>query len=192
MESQIDLNIKARTSTTITAMNIYCWGHHGIKEDKSKGDFISTAYSTQSSHATIKELLLPRSLNTIALLLDQKKLSQTDVGKLNRLVVPKRLALKFLPDIPATRNADQPNSREVVFYDKQMKAWEFKYSYWTANRTLVFTKGWKKFVNSKNLKKGDLVKFYVCKNPAKPAEDFLMIETQAGSIKLLGVTIYLE
>ncbi|KAM7266139.1 hypothetical protein ACFE04_019523 [Oxalis oulophora] len=46
-------------------------------------------------------------------------------------------ALKFLPDIPATRNADQANSREVVFYDKLMKAWQFKYSYWTANRTLV-------------------------------------------------------
>ncbi|KAM7279483.1 hypothetical protein ACFE04_006617 [Oxalis oulophora] len=92
----------------------------------------------------------------------EKRLSQTDVGKLNQLVVPKRLALKFLPHIPATRNVDQVNSREVVFYDKLMKAWQFKYSYWTANRTL---------------------------NPAKPAEDFLMIKTQAGSIKLLGKTI---
>ncbi|KAM7266098.1 hypothetical protein ACFE04_019482 [Oxalis oulophora] len=81
------------------------------------------------------------------------------------------------------------NSREVVFYDKLMKAWQFKYSYWTANRTLVFTKGWKKFVNSKNPRKGDSIKFYLCKNHAKPAEDFLMIKTQAGSIKLRGKTI---
>ncbi|KAM7280359.1 hypothetical protein ACFE04_007493 [Oxalis oulophora] len=81
------------------------------------------------------------------------------------------------------------NFREVVFYDKLMKAWQFKYSYWTANRTLVFTKGWKKFVNSKNPRKGDSIKFYLCKNPAKPAEDFLMIKTQARSIKLLGKTI---
>ncbi|KAM7278225.1 hypothetical protein ACFE04_005359 [Oxalis oulophora] len=67
------------------------------------------------------------------------------------------------------------NSREVVFYDKLMKAWQFKYSYWTAN--------------SKNSRKGDSIKFYLCKNSAKPAEDFLMIKTQAGSIKLLGKTI---
>jgi len=85
----------------------------------------------------------------------QKELTPSDVGKLNRLVVPKRHAVTYFPLVCG-------NDVEVVFYDKLMRLWKFRYCYWKSSQSYVFTRGWNRFVKDKKLKAKDTIAFYRC------------------------------
>ncbi|KAE8677204.1 AP2/ERF and B3 domain-containing transcription factor [Hibiscus syriacus] len=96
----------------------------------------------------------------------QKELTPSDVGKLNRLVIPKKHAVKHFPQI---RETDQQRlaggaveDAELVFYDKLMKTWRFRYCYWRSSQSFVFTRGWSRFVKEKKLSEKDAVTFYAC------------------------------
>lgn len=95
-----------------------------------------------------------------------KELTPSDVGKLNRLVIPKKHAVTYLPLIGGNNNVDD---QEVVFYDKLMRLWKFRYCYWKSSQSYVFTRGWNRFVKDKKLKAKDTIVFYVCEpiNSAK-------------------------
>ncbi|KAK7310217.1 hypothetical protein RJT34_07588 [Clitoria ternatea] len=94
----------------------------------------------------------------------QKELTPSDVGKLNRLVIPKKHAVTYFPCIE-TNNEEMENGSvdvEVVFYDKLMLLWKFRYCYWKSSQSYVFTRGWNRFVKDKKLKAKDIIVFYVC------------------------------
>jgi len=88
----------------------------------------------------------------------QKELTPSDVGKLNRLVVPKKHAVTYFPLVCG----NICNDVEVVFYDKLMRLWKFRYCYWKSSQSYVFTRGWNRFVKDKKLKAKDTIVFYRC------------------------------
>ncbi|XP_020580393.1 B3 domain-containing protein Os11g0156000-like [Phalaenopsis equestris] len=85
----------------------------------------------------------------------EKPLTPSDVGKLNRLVIPKQYAEKYFPlDAEAGEKG-----LLLSFEDENGKLWRFRYSYWTSSQSYVLTKGWSRFVKEKQLDAGDIVIF---------------------------------
>ncbi|RCV19812.1 hypothetical protein SETIT_4G005900v2 [Setaria italica] len=89
----------------------------------------------------------------------EKVVTPSDVGKLNRLVVPKHLAEKHLP-LPGA--AARAGGTVLCFHDARggEAAWRFRYSYWSSSQSYVMTKGWSRYVRDKRLAAGDTVSFY--------------------------------
>ncbi|MQM05877.1 hypothetical protein Taro_038700 [Colocasia esculenta] len=106
----------------------------------------------------------------------QKELTPSDVSKLNRLVIPKKYAVKHFPQIPTIDRDRGSGCRDgeegategimVQFRDLQGRAWEFGYCYWKSSQSFVFTKGWNSFVKTKQLYAKDIVTFYRCETGA--------------------------
>ncbi|CDY25209.1 BnaC06g04340D [Brassica napus] len=128
-----------------------------------------------------------------------KELTPSDVGKLNRLVIPKKHAVKHLPfisDVQKEREEGEIGGAlddvEVVFYDRAMRQWKFRYCYWRSSQSFVFTRGWNGFVREKRLKEKDVIVFYHCDVPTNvktlqgQSNSFLMIDvdyfTDKGSV----------
>ncbi|KAK9051122.1 hypothetical protein SSX86_027748 [Deinandra increscens subsp. villosa] len=86
----------------------------------------------------------------------QKVVTPSDVGKLNRLVIPKQHAEKNFP----VQKGGGSKGVLLHFEDKGSKVWRFRYSYWNSSQSYVLTKGWSSFVKEKSLKAGDIVSFY--------------------------------
>ncbi|CAN6452609.1 unnamed protein product [Victoria cruziana] len=85
----------------------------------------------------------------------EKVLTPSDVGKLNRLVVPKQHAERYFPVAAGRR----PEAVLLNFEDEGGRVWRFRYSYWNSSQSYVLTKGWCRFVKEKCLKAGDVVTF---------------------------------
>ncbi|XP_010422713.1 PREDICTED: B3 domain-containing transcription factor NGA4-like [Camelina sativa] len=83
-----------------------------------------------------------------------KVLTPSDVGKLNRLVIPKQHAENYFP------LEDNQNGILLDFQDRLGKMWRFRYSYWDSSKSYVMTKGWSHFVKEKKLTSGDTVSFH--------------------------------
>ncbi|KAG8653403.1 B3 domain-containing transcription factor NGA1 isoform X2 [Manihot esculenta] len=84
-----------------------------------------------------------------------KVVTPSDVGKLNRLVIPKQHAEKYFP-LDSTSNE---KGLLLNFEDRNGKPWRFRYSYWNSSQSYVMTKGWSRFVKEKKLDPGDIVSF---------------------------------
>ncbi|KAA8532739.1 hypothetical protein F0562_032772 [Nyssa sinensis] len=93
----------------------------------------------------------------------EKAVTPSDVGKLNRLVIPKQHAEKHFP-LP---NGSASKGVLLNFEDIDGKVWRFRYSYWNSSQSYVLTKGWSRFVKEKNLKAGDIVSFQRSTGPDK-------------------------
>ncbi|CAA2989796.1 B3 domain-containing At2g36080-like [Olea europaea subsp. europaea] len=86
----------------------------------------------------------------------EKSLTPSDVGKLNRLVIPKQQAEKYFP----LKGGDSGEKGLLLgFEDELGKLWRFRYSYWNSSQSYVLTKGWSRFVKEKRLNAGDIVHF---------------------------------
>ncbi|KAG0459628.1 hypothetical protein HPP92_022756 [Vanilla planifolia] len=85
----------------------------------------------------------------------EKPLTPSDVGKLNRLVIPKQHAEKYFP----LDGEAGEKGLLLSFEDEGGKTWRFRYSYWTSSQSYVLTKGWSRFVKEKQLDAGDAVLF---------------------------------
>lgn len=86
----------------------------------------------------------------------EKPLTPSDVGKLNRLVIPKQHAEKYFP----LSGGDSGEKGFLLsFEDDSGKSWRFRYSYWNSSQSYVLTKGWSRFVKEKRLDAGDFVMF---------------------------------
>ncbi|KAG1347002.1 AP2/ERF and B3 domain-containing transcription factor RAV1 [Cocos nucifera] len=85
-----------------------------------------------------------------------KALTPSDVGKLNRLVIPKQHAEKHFP---LQIGGAAGKGVLLNFEDACGKVWRFRYSYWNSSQSYVLTKGWSRFVKEKTLKAGDVVTF---------------------------------
>lgn len=85
----------------------------------------------------------------------EKPLTPSDVGKLNRLVIPKQHAEKYFP-----LGGDSSDKGLLLsFEDESGKCWRFRYSYWNSSQSYVLTKGWSRYVKEKRLDAGDVVSF---------------------------------
>ncbi|XP_022733864.1 AP2/ERF and B3 domain-containing transcription factor RAV1-like [Durio zibethinus] len=128
----------------------------------------------------------------------EKAVTPSDVGKLNRLVIPKQHAEKYFPLQSGTAS-----SKGVLlnFEDVTGKVWRFRYSYWNSSQSYVLTKGWSRFVKEKNLKAGDIVSFQRSTGPEKQLYiDWklrtglaLALENPVGPVemvRLFGVNIF--
>lgn len=93
----------------------------------------------------------------------EKAVTPSDVGKLNRLVIPKQHAEKHFP----LQIGNTSKGVLLHFEDIGMKVWRFRYSYWNSSQSYVLTKGWSRFVKEKNLKAGDIVSFQRSTGPDK-------------------------
>ncbi|XP_062078362.1 AP2/ERF and B3 domain-containing transcription factor At1g50680-like [Humulus lupulus] len=127
-------------------------------------------------------------------LLFQKELTPSDVGKLNRLVIPKKYATKYLPRISEEKpeekeshNDGMVDDMEVVLHDNSMRSWKFKYCYWRSSQSFVFTRGWSRFVKEKGLKANDTIAFYLSEQRLyeNNARAFAMIEVVEDNSGLL-------
>uniref|UniRef100_A0ACD5TR93 Uncharacterized protein n=1 Tax=Avena sativa TaxID=4498 RepID=A0ACD5TR93_AVESA len=90
----------------------------------------------------------------------EKAVTPSDVGKLNRLVVPKQHAEKYFP-LRRTPETTTSTGKGVLlnFEDGEGKVWRFRYSYWNSSQSYVLTKGWSRFVREKGLGAGDAIVF---------------------------------
>ncbi|MCO5574572.1 hypothetical protein L7F22_028360 [Adiantum nelumboides] len=84
-----------------------------------------------------------------------KSLTPSDVGKLNRLVIPKQHAERCFP----LSTSNNEKGMMLSLEDPLGKLWRFRYSYWASSQSYVFTKGWSGFVKEKKLEAGDIVSF---------------------------------
>ncbi|CAL4948005.1 unnamed protein product [Urochloa decumbens] len=92
-----------------------------------------------------------------------KTVTPSDVGKLNRLVIPKQHAEKHFPLQLPSAGGGEATSKGVLlnFEDAEGgKVWRFRYSYWNSSQSYVLTKGWSRFVKEKGLQAGDVVGFH--------------------------------
>ncbi|XP_015951424.1 B3 domain-containing protein At2g36080 isoform X2 [Arachis duranensis] len=90
----------------------------------------------------------------------EKPLTPSDVGKLNRLVIPKQHAEKYFPlTASATESGTECKGLLLSFEDESGKCWRFRYSYWNSSQSYVLTKGWSRYVKDKRLDAGDVVSF---------------------------------
>ena len=85
----------------------------------------------------------------------EKSVTPSDVGKLNRLVIPKQHAERCFPLDPGLPTP----AMTLSFEDEGGKHWRFRYSYWSSSQSYVLTKGWSRFVKEKLLVPGDIVFF---------------------------------
>ncbi|XP_042484908.1 AP2/ERF and B3 domain-containing transcription factor At1g50680-like [Macadamia integrifolia] len=116
-----------------------------------------------------------------------KDLTPSDVGKLNRLVIPKKQAMSCFPTIHGQVDHQDSGDNKVeamhlTFFDNQYKPWSFRYCYWKSSQSYVFTKGWNGFVKEKDLKANDVITFYFCDYRdinSGEVQTFYMIETKS-------------
>ncbi|GMI96687.1 ABNORMAL SHOOT 2, NGATHA-Like 1 [Hibiscus trionum] len=85
----------------------------------------------------------------------EKLLTPSDVGKLNRLVIPKQHAEKYFP----LGGESSDKGLLLSFEDELGKCWRFRYSYWNSSQSYVLTKGWSRYVKEKQLDAGDIILF---------------------------------
>ncbi|KAK9063755.1 hypothetical protein SSX86_017627 [Deinandra increscens subsp. villosa] len=106
----------------------------------------------------------------------EKTVTPSDVGKLNRLVIPKQHAEKHFP-----LQIGNPSKGVLLhFEDIGMKVWRFRYSYWNSSQSYVLTKGWSRFVKEKNLQAGDIVSFQRSTGPDKQLYIDWKVKTGSG------------
>ncbi|RZS28755.1 hypothetical protein BHM03_00062393 [Ensete ventricosum] len=98
-------------------------------------------------------------------LLFEKVVTPSDVGKLNRIVIPKHHAKKHF----LLKRSSSIACKDMLcnYEDVGGKVWRFRYSYWKSTHSYVLTKGWSQFVKEKNLKAGDVVTFWRSTGPEK-------------------------
>ncbi|KAK8944937.1 AP2/ERF and B3 domain-containing transcription factor [Platanthera zijinensis] len=102
----------------------------------------------------------------------QKELTPSDVGKLNRLVIPKKHATRHLPPV----SSDAVEELLLEFRDRGNRGWVFRYCYWKSSQSYVFTKGWNKFVKEKGLRAKDTVGFYRCESRGGLRQSYCMVD----------------
>lgn len=112
-----------------------------------------------------------------------KVVTPSDVGKLNRLVIPKQHAERYFPfDTSANEKGLLLN-----FEDRSGKSWRFRYSYWNSSQSYVMTKGWSRFVKEKQLDAGDIVSFH--RGVGESAKDRLYIDWKRQGNASLEATL---
>jgi hypothetical protein len=111
--------------------------------------------SLSSGLSAVSNAVVTAAAATVREHLFDKAVTPSDVGKLNRLVIPKQHAERCFP---LDLSANSPG-QTLSFEDVSGKHWRFRYSYWNSSQSYVLTKGWSRFVKEKRLDAGDIVSF---------------------------------
>nr|GEX34549.1 AP2/ERF and B3 domain-containing transcription factor At1g50680-like [Tanacetum cinerariifolium] len=108
------------------------------------------SYSNQGRNQNIKSQGT-KPEHKVTRLLFENKLTPSDVGKLNRLVIAKKFVVAYFPPVPDNDHSEGFVNDEVIlpFYDVDNKLWKFRYCYWKSSKSFVFTRGWNQFVKEK-------------------------------------------
>lgn len=92
-------------------------------------------------------------------------------------------------DIEENTGGGKVDEVHLFFYDRMMRLWKFRYSYWKSSKSFVFTKGWNRFVKEKGLNANDIISFYVCdgQEGKKESQSFYVIDIghTGGSINAM-------
>lgn len=143
--------------------------------------------ATSSSSPQGKALASPEFMNNREWLFE-KAVTPSDVGKLHRMVIPKKQAELHLP-LPSESASEGVT---LSFEDGAGRVWRFRYCFWSSSQSYVLTKGWSRFVKEKKLKAGDIVSFQRCTWP----EEKLFIDCRPAAaakvervVKIFGVEI---
>lgn len=113
-------------------------------------------YNYHACHAISGDGFKPDPFEDARELLFEKVVTPSDVGKLNRMVIPKQQAEKHFP-----LNTEIAAKGVLMnFEDDAGKVWRLRYCYWSSSQSYVLTKGWSRFVKEKSLKAGDFVCFW--------------------------------
>ncbi|XP_024530711.1 AP2/ERF and B3 domain-containing transcription factor RAV1 [Selaginella moellendorffii] len=105
-----------------------------------------------------------------------KVVTPSDVGKLNRLVIPKHHAERCFPLAPHEKGL------LLSFEDERGKHWRFRYSYWSSSQSYVLTRGWSRFVKDKQLQVGDAVFFDRATTAGSSCKLFIHWKRKAASV----------
>ncbi|KAM2711369.1 hypothetical protein EV1_031496 [Malus domestica] len=89
-------------------------------------------------------------------LLFEKVATPSDVGRLNRMVIPKQHAEKHFQ---VHLSVGFGKGVLLKFEDELGAVWRFGYCYWSSSQSYVLSKGWIRFVKEKKLRAGDVVRF---------------------------------
>ncbi|KAG2250582.1 hypothetical protein Bca52824_080718 [Brassica carinata] len=151
-------------------------------------------YTTEAVLNMIKDGSYQREFKEFLKNRSQKELTASDVGKLNRLVIPKKYAVKYLPflsdDQTEREEGEIVEDVEVVFYDREMKQWKFR---WSEQELLMVDVH--RFSDNDSAVTDEEVNKTVhnsCDDVMKPAENFnskLGEEENRGGFMLFGVRI---
>ncbi|MQL78868.1 hypothetical protein Taro_011307 [Colocasia esculenta] len=125
----------------------------------------SACASSSASALGRRGLLRPGSSPSSREQLFDKAVTPSDVGKLNRLVIPKQHAEKHFRLQIGSSTAATCKGVLLNFEDPCGKVWRFRYSYWNSSQSYVLTKGWSRFVKEKSLQAGDVVSFHRSTGP---------------------------
>ncbi|KAL2503056.1 B3 domain-containing protein-like [Forsythia ovata] len=145
---------KKPTATASTAADMFCTQNTalGFNLNEEEEELDEQLADERENHS--KEELQEHEIPKEALF--EKPLTPSDVGKLNRLVIPKQHAEKYFP----LNGGDSGEKGFLLgFEDELGKSWRFRYSYWNSSQSYVLTKGWSRFVKDKRLDAGDIVLF---------------------------------
>ncbi|KAF3559271.1 hypothetical protein F2Q69_00011178 [Brassica cretica] len=124
-----------------------------INQYSSEFHYHSLMWQQQQQHHHQNEVVEEKEA------LFEKPLTPSDVGKLNRLVIPKQHAERYFPLAAAAVDAVEKGLL-LCFEDEEGKPWRFRYSYWNSSQSYVLTKGWSRYVKEKQLDAGDVVLFH--------------------------------
>ncbi|OIW04653.1 hypothetical protein TanjilG_07788 [Lupinus angustifolius] len=116
----------------------------------------------------------------------EKAVTPSDVGKLNRLVIPKQHAEKHFPLQNGVNGIVAGKGVLLNFEDVGGKVWRFRYSYWNSSQSYVLTKGWSRFVKDKNLKAGDTVFFHKSTGPDKQMYIDWKVKNVVNEVRIVG------
>ncbi|KAK8944260.1 B3 domain-containing protein [Platanthera zijinensis] len=118
---------------------------------------ITTSVCSDASPSTTPATWLPAPASRVETeQMFEKVVTASDVGKLNRLVIPKQHAEKHFP-LSASTTHDL--GLLLNFEDRHGKPWRFRYCYWNSSQSYVMTRGWSRFVKENRLDAGDTVSF---------------------------------
>ena len=137
------------------SVNHYSTDHHQVHHHHTL--FWQNLHTTDTSEPTTTAATSLREDQKEYLF--EKSLTPSDVGKLNRLVIPKQHAEKYFPLNTIISNNAEEKGMLLSFEDESGKCWRFRYSYWNSSQSYVLTKGWSRYVKDKQLDPADVVFF---------------------------------
>ncbi|CAK9213383.1 unnamed protein product [Sphagnum troendelagicum] len=130
--------------------------HHTYDEELDQSlKHSSSCLQQEAGLSAVSNAVVTAAAATVREHLFDKAVTPSDVGKLNRLVIPKQHAERCFP---LDLSANSPG-QTLSFEDVSGKHWRFRYSYWNSSQSYVLTKGWSRFVKEKRLDAGDIVSF---------------------------------
>ncbi|XP_038875576.1 B3 domain-containing transcription factor NGA2-like [Benincasa hispida] len=161
-EEDQDQDQDEEIKSSIVACNFFPNSHSQLTQQQDQ-DHESGNYESQNEdhQPILMDLSLRMESNGFVDVVERehmfdKVVTPSDVGKLNRLVIPKQHAEKYFP-LDSTTNE---KGLILNFEDRHGKPWRFRYSYWNSSQSYVMTKGWSRFVKEKKLDAGDIVSFH--------------------------------